>query len=176
MQVRNKKTQCPSHLTLVGQIPSKRQLASVRSYQTTHQAVLKVSFDHNHPIICGHSLSFRPVKNETKEAFLKLFDNGHSSSTARHIHEQHLLMDAATDELKQYTLADRPINPSVQDVCRLFQEWRKKNYGADDGKPLFDRLQLEVMKCTVNRVEDLFFSGMRVPRTVQAMKKVMVLY
>ena len=52
-------------------------------------------------------------------------------------------MDAATDELKQYTLADRALNPSAQDVCRLFQQWQEKHYGKDDGKPLFERLQAE---------------------------------
>ena len=107
-------------------------------------AVLKINFSHNHPIVSAHSLSFRPTRSETKEIFFKLFDDGHSASSARHNYEQHLLLDAATDEQKQYSLADRAINPSVQDVCRLFQQWRKKCYGDEDGKPLFERLQLEV--------------------------------
>ena len=106
--------------------------------------VLKINFSHNHPIVSAHSLSFRPIRSETKEIFFKLFDDGHSASSARHNYEQHLLLDAATDEQKQYSLADRAINPSVQDVCRLFQQWRKKCYGDEDGKPLFERVQLEV--------------------------------
>ena len=148
MQVRNKKTQCPSRLTLTGQIPTKKQLLAtdIKPYLKTHTAVLNISFNHNHPIISGHTLTFRPVSAETKETFLELFSNGHSASSARHTHEQHLLMDAATDELKQYALADRAINPSAQDVCRLFQQWREKHYGKDDGKPLFERLQAEVNK------------------------------
>ena len=97
----------------------------------------------------GHSLSFRPVSPETKQTFFKLFNNGRSASLARHINEQHLLMNAATDELKQYLLADRALNPSVQDICRLFQKWREDNYSKDDGKPLFERLQMEVDKYNV---------------------------
>jgi hypothetical protein len=58
-------------------------------------------------------------------------------------------MDSA---LKQYSLADRAFNPSVQDICRLFQQWRKTSYGSDDGKPLFQRLQLEVDNYIVSRV------------------------
>ena len=58
-------------------------------------------------------------------------------------------MDAATDELKQYTLADRALNPSAQDVCRLFQQWPEKYYGKDDGKPLFEQLQAEVNKFNI---------------------------
>ena len=58
-------------------------------------------------------------------------------------------MDAATDESKQYTLADRALNPSAQDICRLFQQWQEKHYGKDDGKPLFERLQAEVNKFNI---------------------------
>ncbi len=39
----NKKTKCPSRLSLVGQIPSKRQLCSKFSYFQTHKAVLKIN-------------------------------------------------------------------------------------------------------------------------------------
>ncbi len=73
-----------------------------------------------------------------------MFDDGHSASSARHTHEQHLLLNASSDDVKQSSLADRAINPSVQDVCRLFQHWREKCYGKEDGLPLFQRLQLEV--------------------------------
>ena len=151
MQIRNKKTQCPSHLTLTGQILTKKQLLAinVKPYLKTHTAVLKITFNHNHPIVSGHALSFRPISAETKQTFFELFSNGHSASSARHAHEQHLLMDAATDELKQYALADRALNPCAQDVCRLFQQWREKHYGKDDGKPLFEQLQAEVNKFNV---------------------------
>ena len=80
-------------------------------------AILKLYFVHNHPVISAHSLSFRPILDKTREAFIKLFDSGHSASTAKHTHEMHLLMDAATDETKQLLLADRTTNPSVQDEC-----------------------------------------------------------
>ena len=119
----------------------------------THTAVLKISFNHNHPIIAGHALSFRPISAETKQIFFELFSNSHSASSARHTHEQHLLMDAATDELKQYTLADRALNPSAQDICRLFQQWQEKHYGKDDGKSLFERLQGEVNKFNIKYQE-----------------------
>ena len=79
-----------------------------------------MKFIHNHPIVCAHSLSFRSISEKTKEAFFKLFDEGHSAASARHMHEQCLLIDAATEESKQFFLADRAINPSVQDICRLF--------------------------------------------------------
>ena len=106
--IRNKKTQCSSRLSHVGQIPSKRQLCS-RTYLRTHMANLKINFSHDHPIVSAYSLSFHPIRIETKEIFFKLFDDGQSASSARHNFEQHLLLDAATDEQKQYSLADRAI-------------------------------------------------------------------
>ena len=138
MHICNKKTQYPSRLTLTDQIPTKKQLLAtdIKPYLETHTTILKISFTHNHCIISGHALSFRPISAETKQTFFELFSNGHSTSSARYTHEQHLLMDAATDELKQYTLADRALNPSVQDVCRLFHQWQEKHYGKDDGKLL----------------------------------------
>ncbi len=81
---------------------------------------------------------------ETKQKSFKLFDDGHSASSARHTHEQHLLLNASSDDVKQSSLADRAINPSVQDVSRLFQHWREKCYGKEDGLLLFQRLLLEV--------------------------------
>ncbi len=142
--IRNKKTKCPLRLSLVGQIPSKRQLCSKFSYFQTHKAVLKINFTHNHLIVSAHSLSFHPISMETKQKFFKLFDDGHSASSSRHTHEQHLLLNASSDDVKQSSLADRAINPFVQDVCRLFQHWREKCYGKEDGLPLFQRLKLEV--------------------------------
>ena len=41
-------------------------------------------------------------------------------------------------------LVDRATNPNIQDICRLFIEWRKRNYGQEDGKQMFERLQDEV--------------------------------
>lgn len=141
LHVRDKKTQCPSRLTLTGKALTKKQLAATnKAYLKSHKAILKILFNHNHPITSAHALSFRPISAETKQKFFELFNNGHSASSSRHVHEQHLLMDAATDELKQYSLADRAVYPSVQDICRLFQTWREKRYRTDDGKPLFERL------------------------------------
>ena len=107
----------------------------------------------DHPIISGHALSFRPVSTETRQTFFELLSNGHSASSARHTHE-HLLMDAATDELKRYALADRDTNLSTQDICRLFQQWREKQYGKDDGKALFEWLQAEVNKYAKHREQN----------------------
>lgn len=140
---RQKKTQCPSTLRLTLQVPTQKQkhAATKHPYLLTHRAVLQLQFLHNHPINAAHPLSFRPVSEKTKQQFFDYFSNGHCASSARHTHEQMLLLNAHTDNEKQIMLADRQYNPNVQDICRLFIEWRKSNYGAEDGKQLFKKLQ-----------------------------------
>ena len=57
-QLRNKKTNCPSSFTLVVQIPTKAQKKEAESqpYLLSHCGVLKMTFDHNHPIRAAHTL------------------------------------------------------------------------------------------------------------------------
>ena len=88
--LRNKKTQCSSHLTLTVQLPTKKQTqaAEVKPYLLTHTGLLHLDFTHNHPIYSAHALSFRDVCEETKQAFYSCFEMGHSASSARHAHEQ----------------------------------------------------------------------------------------
>ena len=113
-------------------------------YLLSHRAVLRLNFVHNHPIHSAHALSFRPINQSTKQQFFDLFDKGHCASSARHAYEQMLLLNTETDGEKQTVLADRAINPNVQDICRLFMEWRKNNYGEENGQAMFERLQHEV--------------------------------
>ena len=67
---------------------------------------------------------------------------GHSASSAHHWHETKLLLEY--DQENQSLLADRNINPTKADFYRLFEEWRKKDLGPDQGKPQFDQLNSEI--------------------------------
>lgn len=144
--LRNKKTECSSHLTLTVQIPTKKQTraAEVKPYLLTHTGLLNLDFTHNHPISSAHALSFRDVLEETKQAFYSYFEMGHSASSARHAHEHALYMEANSEADSQTRMADRAQNPLLQDICRLFRHWRENVYGADDGKNVFDKLQEKV--------------------------------
>ena len=66
---------------------------------------------------------------------------GHRASSAHHWHETKLLLE---HEENQLLLADRNINPTKADFYRLYDEWRKKDLGPDQGKPLFDQLNNEI--------------------------------
>ena len=124
IQVRERKTKCPSHLTISLQVPTKKQkLSAEHPYLLSHRAVLNINFIHNHPIHAAHTLSFSPLSENTKQQIFELFDKGHCAASARHTHEQMLILNSDTNVEKQTLLADRASNPNVQDICRLFVEW-----------------------------------------------------
>ena len=97
--LRNKKTQCPSHLMLTVQLPTKKQTraAEVKPYLLTHTGLLHLDFSHNHPISSAHALSFRDVLEETKQTFYGYFEMGHTASSARHAHEQALYIESNSE-------------------------------------------------------------------------------
>jgi len=143
-EVRKKKTDCPSIIKFKVTVPTKKdQRASVNfPYLVSHPAIFQVSYNHNHPIESAHSLSFRPIHQETKEFFFKLFEVGHSASSAFHWSETKMLLDNDDDQL---AFADRALNPTKSVVSRLYNEWRKNELGPDNGKELFDKLEMEIM-------------------------------
>ncbi len=106
--VRQKKTGCPSTLKLTVTVPTKKDQRKF-SHIVSHPTVLKIVFNHNHPIESAHSLSFRPIADITKEAFFELFRKGHTASSAHHWHETKLFLDSCEDQL---LIADRATNPT----------------------------------------------------------------
>ena len=132
-------------------------------YLLTHTGLLKLKFIHNHPLASAHTLSFRDVSEETKQAFSYLFSVRHSASTAKHTHEQQLMNNAETEAEMQTFLADRSKNPLTQDVCRLFRKWQESTYGKD-GLELSEKLQERVdefNKNMLHREAKLNYRGMR---------------
>ena len=106
--------------------------------------MLNINFIHNNPIHAAHTLSFRPLSENTKQQIFELFDKGHCAASARHTHEQMLILNSDTNVEKQTLLANRASNPNVQDICRLFVEWQKQHYAMEDGTAMFSKLQAMV--------------------------------
>ena len=136
--LRNKKTNCPSRLSVT-------LFATNNKATSCSVAILCMSnfcfIITMHPIKCYHTLSFKPVSQETKDAYFTLFALGHSAATARHYHESQLLGDP---DSTQATLADRSVNPNPQDVSRLFDTWRKSELGLQNGKSMYEKLGEEI--------------------------------
>ena len=139
---RQKKTECPSKMTLTVNILTKmdKMRSKNKPFLLTHPTVVQITFNHNHPIDSAHVLSFRPVAPETKEIFYELFRKGHTASSF-HWHETKLYLDGGEDQI---LLADRAFNPTKPDISRLYGEWQKKELGHDNGKLMFDKLQTEI--------------------------------
>ncbi len=145
--MRNKKTQCPSRLTLTLLVPTQKQLRLAESdpHLLSHKAVLRLEFTHNHPVFSAHALSFRPVHGATKEKIFTLFSKGHSAASARHAYETELVLQCVEDGRDvQRLLADRAMNPNVKDYSRFYNEWRKNEMGEENGPGMFTQLQAEV--------------------------------
>ena len=147
--VRDKKTNCPSQLILKIQIPTKKQvrLATTHPYLLSHKTLIDLKFCHNHYMHSAHSLSFQPVSETTKEKICSLFYKGHSAASARHAYETELMLECAeSGQSVQTVLADRSVNPLVQDYSRMYAKWRSQEMGSDDNGPDMFAILEEVIK------------------------------
>ena len=99
-----------------------------------HTGLLNIDFMYNLPFTSAHALSFRDILEETTHTFYSYFEMDHSPSSARHAHEQAVYMEANSEANAQNKMADRAQIPLLQDICRLFRNWRENVYGEDDGK------------------------------------------
>ena len=133
---RDKKTNCPS--TLIAKIHSITK-SGPKVYHT-HPCEITLKWEHNHSIRSAHALSFRPIKEETKEKFYEYFSMGHSASSARHHHSLNLTLEHEGSELEM-KLADRAFNPLPSDVYLLFSKWKVQQHGKESGESMFKRLE-----------------------------------
>jgi len=149
----SKKTCCPSTIKLTVNVPTKKDKrnSKVRPHLLSHTTVVDILHNHNHPIDCLHALTFRTMSEETKEAYYQLFSCGHSAASAWHSYETKLMIE--NEENKMEVLADRNINPSQQDVSRLFDKWREDNLGPENGPKMFDMLDDYVKRYNLHNNE-----------------------
>ena len=94
-ELRKKKTNCLSTLIMTIENPVRKPIRQCHKQSTVlHPTVVKLLFDHNHPIHSAHCLSFRPIAQHTKDIFFELFCSGHSAATAWHTYESKLLLSS----------------------------------------------------------------------------------
>ena len=151
--LRNKKTSCPGTLKLTVTTPTRKakRIAISKPELVSHATTLTLLYNHNHPVISAHALTFRPISLETKEAYYVLFSNGHSAASARHAHETKLLIE---DDDVMHQLADRATNPSPQDVSLLYSKWRELHLGSENGEEMFKALDEFVAEYNIRHKDD----------------------
>lgn len=135
------KTDCDS--TLLIKVHSQENF---KVLYRSHPCEVLLHWEHNHSIKSAHALSFRPVSEETKLRFFSYFDQGHSPGSAKHLHSLNLAMEHEGNV--EQVSADRSINPLSRDVYYMFEKWREKKHGKDNGESMFELLEKKI--CTYN--------------------------
>ena len=138
--IRNKKTECNSNFTL----RVYNSVTTKNSIHKNHPCEVILSWDHNHSLNCAKALSFRPISQDTVEKFHLYFDQGHSPSSALHLHQLNLAIKH--DEDLEYAKADRSLNPQYSDVFYLYKKWRIKNHGEQNGEVMFEKLDVMIQQ------------------------------
>ena len=84
-----------------------------------------------------------------------LFGIGHSAASARHAHETEVMLQSAEDKNKvQGAIADRAINPTVQDYSRLYDKWRIEERGTKNGPNMFSQIEAEIAKYNASNLDE----------------------
>ena len=134
--IRNKKTECTSTFTL------KICNAASKPIYHTHPCEIHLTWDHNHSLQCAKALSFRPSSAQAITTFHSYYEQGHSPSSALHLHQLNMSLryDDREGEL-ELARADRSINPQYGDVFYLYRKWRIKKHGERNGDAMFGKLE-----------------------------------
>jgi len=90
-----------------------------------HSLEINIVFTHNHIINAAELLSFWRVDSEVHKEFLKLFNDGYSPSSALHIYENNLHLNASDEQKLLETLADWAKNLGYDYVAKLFKNTMK---------------------------------------------------
>ena len=137
LRLRDKKTECPSTLTL----KVHNSESSTDKRRQTHPCEISLLWEHNHTMESAKALSFRPLSSETVRKLHSYFDQGHSPASALHLHNLNLAIQYNKDSQLEKARADRSLNPLYTDVYYLYRKWRVKNHGEANGKQMFHKLE-----------------------------------
>ncbi|KAK3889776.1 hypothetical protein Pcinc_006337 [Petrolisthes cinctipes] len=109
----SKNTSCPATLTvIVKRVITSRKSRSSDIHAGLYPMIVKLAYNHNHPVLCSDALKHRDVSEEVKNTFLKLYQANHSPSTALHVHKYDLSEDYSEEFV--HAFADRLICPDLQ--------------------------------------------------------------
>jgi len=132
--LRDKKTECPSQFTL----KVYNQHTTTVSKHATHPCEINLFWGHNHATSCAKALSFRPVNENTINLMQAYFKQGHSPSSALHLHHLNLATEySGRDGRLDLALADRSLNPMYNDVYYIYKKWRMEQHGEPNGEKCF---------------------------------------
>ncbi|XP_070839700.1 uncharacterized protein [Chaetodon trifascialis] len=138
-----KNTSCPATLFLIlkrqpecGERKSRSGDPHMKEGLVLH---VNLRNEHNHHVSCAAAMRRRDVSRETVEKLKKLFESGHSPSSALSI----LKYDLQEEERDNYVYAaaDRSVCPDLHFCYRLYYKLFRRAYSAAPGEEMFKDLQ-----------------------------------
>ena len=148
-----KNTNCPAELNF--SLSSLCNSICGNKTTNTHQLrnnfplEVKLCYIHNHTIASADAARYRPVSEETKEYFIKLFDDDVSPSSA-----YRRILDFYDDKVDDHT-ADRYHIPDYKWVFNFHAQYIKTKYGSSNGPDVFRVVKDNIQKFNSERGEEL---------------------
>ncbi|XP_017548694.1 uncharacterized protein si:dkey-75a21.2 [Pygocentrus nattereri] len=142
---RTKNTNCPAKMAVTLQRPqasSGRQCRSTDPHMPTLPTIVHITNEHNHNIHVGDALRYKDVGEEAKQKLKKLFEAGHSPSTALDV----LKYDLQLEHGDKYAnaSADRSICPDLQFCYRLYHQVSKQDFATCEGAGMAEALERQI--------------------------------
>nr|XP_054770098.1 uncharacterized protein LOC129277934 isoform X2 [Lytechinus pictus] len=104
-----------------------------------YPAEIRLSYIHNHPIMCADALKFRDVSEEAKEELISLFKRKYGPTQAIDMMKYELQLKHGANYLLK--AADRAVCPDVQFAHRLYRKVFQEEFGESTGEGMLHSLR-----------------------------------
>ncbi|XP_066509163.1 uncharacterized protein [Hoplias malabaricus] len=142
---RTKNTNCPAKMAVTLQRPKAsygRQCRSTDPHMPILPTIVHITNEHNHNIHVGDALRYKDVGDEAIQKLRKLFEAGHSPSTALDVLKYDLQIEHG-DKFPNAS-ADRSICPDLQFCYRLYHQVSKPELSVCEGSGMAEALERQI--------------------------------
>lgn len=132
---RTKNTNCPAKMSITlhrPQLGNGKQCRSTDPHMPAFPTIVSITNEHNHNLHVPDALRYKDVGQEAIQKLKKLFEAGHSPSTALDVLKYELQLELGEDYA--YASVDRSICPDIQFCYRLYHQV-SKSLGAISPSP-----------------------------------------
>ena len=143
-----KNTDCPSEMTFSISAPCQpicgNKSTDTHQLRNTYPLEVNLCYIHNHTIASADAMRFRPVSEETKQHFTKLFDEDVSPSSA-----YRRVLDYYDNTGDRYHV------PDYKWVFNFHAQYIKNKYGSSNGPDIFRLVKNNIDNFNKERGEEL---------------------
>lgn len=102
--------------------------------------VIKIDHKHSHRLNVAQAFRLLRCSDQTKQQFFSYFKSGMTPASAQTYHEMHLTESSPVTDIAAI-LANSQINPTNRQVCHLYENWRRSQYGSRDEMSVIEVLK-----------------------------------